>query len=209
MQMTAAAMWLNAFFASFDESVAIAIHRLYELGGDFLTPFFELISVLGDGGIFLIILSALLILFKPTRRCGTAMLLALAVGALFTNLFLKVVIARPRPYIDESKVFHEIWLVMGQHMESDKSFPSGHTTAAFSAMTALFLVGNKRWSWLGMIFAVLMGISRIYLMVHYPSDVLGGIAVGLVAGSIGAVIAVSLPRAYYRFEIFRKKAGDD
>lgn len=204
MELTAAALWLNMFFAGIDESIAVAIHSLYDWGGAFFTPFFELISVLGDGGIFLIAISVVLMLFKPTRRYGTAMLLALAIGALFTNLYLKVVIARPRPYVDENSVFYQIWLVMGQHMESDKSFPSGHTTAAFSAMTALFLIGDKRWSWTAFIFAVLMGISRIYLMVHYPSDVFGGIAVGLIAGAIGSVIAISLPKAYYRFEIKKK-----
>lgn len=207
MELTAAALWLNMFFAGIDQSIAVAIHRLYDWGGAFFTPFFEFISVLGDGGLFLIAVSVVLILFKPTRHCGTAMLLALGIGALFTNLYLKVVIARPRPYVDESSVFYQIWLVMGQHMESDKSFPSGHTTAAFSAMTALFLMGDKRWSWTAYIFAILMGVSRIYLMVHYPSDVFGGIAVGLLAGSIGSVIAVSLPRKYYRFDIIKKKAG--
>ena len=92
---------------------------------------------------------------------------------------------------------------MGAHAESDKSFPSGHTTAAFSAMTAVFLVGNKRISWLAFLFGILMGISRIYLGVHYPSDVLGGILVGLIAGSVAVFIISRLPVKFYEKELFK------
>lgn len=208
MEITAAAQWLNTNFAAFDQTITLAVHRLYEVGGSFFSPFFEFISLLGKDGIFLVLMSLALMLFRPTRRYGTAMLLGVAIGALFTNLFLKVVIARPRPYADENSIFYQLWLVMGQHMESDKSFPSGHTTAAFSTMTALFFTGNKRYSWAAFIFAILMGISRIYLVVHFPSDVLGGIIVGFIAGCIGALIASRLPSGWYSGDIFKRKAGE-
>jgi len=204
-QLTAAALWLNTVFAGFDEGIMVAIHQLYIMAGEFFTPFMEFVSFLGDDGICLIIISVILILFKKTRRFGTAMLLGLAIGALFTNLWLKIVISRPRPYTNEGSVFQQIWMVMGQHMESDKSFPSGHTTAAFAAMVPVFLLGNKKVSWTALIFAVLMGVSRIYLAVHYPSDVIGGVVVGTVAGMIGTLIAYKLPRKYYEFSL--KKGG--
>ena len=206
MEITAAAQWLNTTFAAFDQSVTLLVHRLYEAAGGFCSPFFEFISLLGKDGIFLVLLSLALILFRPTRRFGAAMLLGVAIGALFTNLFLKVVIARPRPYADENSVFYQLWLIMGQHMESDKSFPSGHTTAAFSTMTALFFTGNKRYSWTAFIFAILMGISRIYLVVHFPSDVLGGIVVVFIAGCLGALLARNLPEKWYSASIFKRKA---
>lgn len=208
MEITAAAQWLNSTFASFDQSVTLLVHRLYDVGGGFFSPFFEFISLLGKDGIFLVLLSLALMLFRPTRRFGTAMLFGVAIGALFTNLFLKVVIARPRPYADENSIFYQLWLMMGQHMESDKSFPSGHTTAAFSTMTALFFTGNKRYSWTAFIFAILMGVSRIYLVVHFPSDVLGGIIVGFIAGCIGAFLARKLPEKWYSFSISKRKAGE-
>ena len=206
MQLTAAALWLNTFFAGFDQSITLAVHKLYESAGGFMTPFMELISFLGKDGICLIILSLLLMLFKRTRRFGTAMLFGVAIGALFTNVFLKVAIARPRPYADESGVFYQLWLLVGQNVESDMSFPSGHTTAAFSTMTALFLMGNKKYSWTAFIFAFLMGLARIYLVVHYPSDVLGGIIVGVVAGCLGALIAAKLPEAWYASWIKKKES---
>jgi len=204
-QISATALWLNTVFAGFDESIMVAIHQLYIMAADFFTPLMEFISFLGDDGICLIIISVILILFKKTRRFGTAMLLGLAIGALFTNLWLKVVIARPRPYTNEGSVFQQLWMVMGQHMESDKSFPSGHTTAAFAAMVPVFLLGNKKISWAALVFAVLMGVSRIYLAVHYPSDVLGGIIVGTLAGIIGTLIANKFPKKYYEFKL--KKDG--
>ena len=143
MELTAAAQWLNSSFAAFDLEVTLWIHQLFLLAGDLFSPFFEFISLLGKGGIFLIILSLGLMIYKPTRRYGTAMLLSVAIGALFTNVWLKVAIARPRPYADPNGPFYQLWVLLGQHMESDKSFPSGHTTAAFATMTGLFWMGNK------------------------------------------------------------------
>ena len=207
MELTASAAWLNSAFASFDESITLAVHNLYEIGGGFFTPFFEFISFFGKGGIMLIIAALALICVKKTRRFGTAMLLGLAVGALITNVFLKVAIARPRPYADESSIFHQLWLLVGQNVESDKSFPSGHTTAAFASMTAVFLVGDKRKSWTAFIFAFLMGLSRIYLCVHYPSDVLGGIIVGVLGGVIGTLIAYKIPSVWYEKDFYKRKVG--
>jgi len=205
LYLTAAATWLNTVFLGFDESIMVAVHQLYLIAGKFFTPFMELISFFGDGGICLIAVAVVLIIFKKTRRFGTAMLLGLAIGALFTNLWLKVVIARPRPYTNAGTVFEQLWMVMGQHVESDKSFPSGHTTAAFAAMVPLFILGNKKISWTALVFGVLMGISRIYLAVHYPSDVLGGIVVGSSAGIVGTVISNILPYVYYQFDIIKPR----
>ena len=205
MELTSAALWLNTTFAGFDAAVTTAVHKLYELAPGFFTPFMELISLFGKGGIFLIILSLVLTFFKKTRRFGTAMCLGLAIGALFVNLYLKVVIARPRPYVDQSSVFYQFWTLVGQHVESDKSFPSGHTNAAWAAMVPVFLLGDKRKSWLALVFALLMGVSRIYLVVHYPSDVLGGMITGSIAGILGVLIAVNLPKGWYRWRLGTKK----
>ena len=209
MELTAAALWLNTSFSAFDQGVTMAVHKLYETAGGILTPFMELISLMGKGGIFLIFLSLILALFKKTRRFGTAMCLGLAIGALFVNLFLKVVIARPRPYADINGVYYPLWVMLGQHMESDMSFPSGHTNAAFAAMIPLFILGKKNISWLAIVFGILMGISRIYLVVHFPTDVIGGLITGTIAGMIGTLIAMNLPRKWYRWDVFKKKVRDD
>ena len=140
--------------------MVVLIHKLYELAGGFFTPFFEFISELGHGGIPLIIIALILIVFRKTRKYGTAMLIGITIGALITNCCLKILIARSRPYTEETKAFfntdlyQRLWLTVGQNIESDKSFPSGHTTAAFASMTPIFLVGNKKISWTAFIFAL-------------------------------------------------------
>ena len=205
MEINAAAAWLNSTFGNLDVSVALAVHKLYDMAGGFFTPFFEVISFFGKGGICLIFLSLALVFFKKTRRFGTAMCIGLAIGALITNCCLKIVIARPRPYVDQNGILYQLWLLVGQNVESDKSFPSGHTTSAFAAMVPLFLLGNKRVSWLALVFAFLMGLSRIYLVVHYPSDVLGGLIVGTVAGILAVLIAKKLPGKWYELNFFKKE----
>ena len=205
MELTAAALWLNTFFAGFDQSITLAVHKLYEAAGGIMTPFMELISFLGKDGIILVLLSLMLMLFKKTRRFGTAMFFGVAIGALFTNCFLKIVVARPRPYADENGFFYPLWQMMGQHVESDKSFPSGHTTAAFATMVPVFLVGNKKVSWTALIFAFLMGLSRIYLVVHFPSDVLGGLIVGTIAGILGTLLSRKLPQRYFEADLIKPR----
>ena len=205
MEITASALWINQTFAAFDTGITTAVHKLYDLAGGFFTPFFELVSLFGKAGIFLILLSLALLIYKPTRRFGTAMLLGVTIGAIFTNLCLKVYIARPRPYADESSLFHQLWLTVGQNLESDKSFPSGHTTAAFASMTPVFILGKSRAKCAAIIFAMLMGIARIYLVVHYPSDVLAGMFVGIFAGCLAVLIAQKLPRKWYTWDVMEKK----
>ena len=208
MELTATAYWLNTAMAGFDQGVTAAVHKLYDWAGGFMTPFMNFISLLGKEGIFLIILSIALIMFRKTRRYGTAMLLGLAIGALFVNVFLKVAVARPRPYADPEGFFYPLWVMMGQHVESDMSFPSGHTNAAFAAMVPVFILGNKKTSWLALVFGVLMGISRIYLVVHYPTDVIAGLITGTIAGIIGTLIAINLPKKWYRWDLFKKERAE-
>ena len=207
MTETASALWINSTFAGFDIAVTTAIHRLYEVGGGFFTPFFEFVSLLGKGGIFLILLSLLLTFHKPTRRFGTAMMIGLALGTLMTNCILKVLIARARPYADQSSIYYQFWQLVGMHTESDKSFPSGHTTAAFDACVPVFLLGKKRVSWTALLFGVAMGIARIYLCVHFPSDVVAGMLVGTLAGCTAVIISSRIPSKWYEAEFIKRKAG--
>ena len=212
--MNAAAIWINNFFSSFDQYMVVFIHKLYELAGGFFTPFFEFISELGHGGIPLIIIALILMVFRKTRKYGTAMLIGITIGAFITNCCLKILIARSRPYTDETKAFfntdlyQRLWLTVGQNVESDKSFPSGHTTAAFASMTPLFLIGNKKISWTAFIFAFLMAIARIYLVVHFASDVLAGILVGVASGIIAYLISIKIPSSFYNSnKPFSQKRG--
>ena len=136
------------------------------------------------------VLGLVLSFFKKTRKFGMSVLFAVLVGTLLTNLVMKPLFARPRPYVyyADNPLFMSWYEFAGAHIESDKSFPSGHTTAAFEIGVALFLVLNKKYSWIFPVFSALVGLSRIYLMVHYVTDVLGGVLVGTFAGIAGYLI---------------------
>lgn len=191
--MSSFALWLDSVFSGFDLAVTLFVHNLAEWGGAFFTPFFEGVSILGSGAVFLILLSLCLLAIKKTRRAGLTMLLAIALGALVTNLCLKPLVGRLRPYADAAGQYYELWLSVGQAVESDYSFPSGHTTAACAASMAAFLGFDKRWSWLCFLFAALMAVARLYLVVHYATDVLAGILVGSLAGLAAAAIVKKIP----------------
>ena len=140
------------------------------------------------------VLGLVLSFFKKTRKFGMSVLFAVLVGTLLTNLVMKPLFARPRPYVyyADNPLFMSWYEFAGAHIESDKSFPSGHTTAAFEIGVALFLVLNKKYSWIFPVFSALVGLSRIYLMVHYVTDVLGGVLVGTFAGIMGYLIMTAI-----------------
>ena len=200
MPISASALWLNATFAGFDQSIATAIHKLYEIGGAFFTPFMSFLGFL-VAPVTITCIALLLAFCKKTRHFGLAFLVSITVGVILTNGCLKLIVARPRPYTDESSIFYQFWLMVGQKTESDNSFPSGHATAAFASMTAMYLRCDRRWSWTAYLAAILVAVSRIYLCVHYPSDVLVGVFVGLLAGFIGTAIAVRLPKVCYEVDL--------
>lgn len=192
--MTVAAQWLNETFANFDFSLLEFFHNL-NLGpaGGFFDFFFKFITLLGEEGIFLIVLSIIFMLFKKTRKVGFAMLLAIIVGSLITNVTVKPLVARPRPFQNTESEFYNLfyqwWVDAGSVHVGEKSFPSGHTTSAMAAMAGYFFASKKKSiSWTAFIFAILMGFSRIFLCVHYPSDVVGGLIAGLIAGLVAAAL---------------------
>jgi len=146
------------------------------LRSELLTPFFRLITGLGNGGFIWILISCLLLLFPKTRRIGCMSLLALLLSYLVNNRCLKILVARSRPF----DTFQTLIPLIGK--PRDFSFPSGHTASSFAAASVFF---RKLPVWAGaplLILAVLIGISRLYVGVHYPGDVLAGMASGWLLG---------------------------
>ena len=137
-----------------------------------LTPIFRFITTLGNAGVIWIVLSVGLLIPKKTRRVGALALVSLVFSALIDNVILKNVVARTRPY----DVIEGLTSLVGA--QKDYSFPSGHTGSAFAAAVVLFLGLPKKCGIPILVFACLMGLSRLYVGVHYPSDVLGGALIG-------------------------------
>ena len=141
--------------------------------------FWKAVTHLGDGGVFWILLGIILLFSKKTRPAGVAALLALLVGALLTNVCLKNFVARIRPY----EVVEGLRLMIER--QRDYSFPSGHTAASFASVTALYLAGEKKMWKAALVLAVLIALSRLYLYVHYPTDIIGGVVFGSLSGYLG------------------------
>ena len=137
-----------------------------------LTPFMKVVTTLGNGGVIWIIIGLFLLIRKSTRKTGAVVLLALVFCLLIGNVFLKNVIARPRPCWRNPEIF--MWI----RIPRDYSFPSGHTMSSFVAATSIFF-WNRKWGTAALVLAGVIAISRLYFYVHYPTDVLAGIILGI------------------------------
>lgn len=165
---------------TWDASVITAIYE--NVHSAFLTMFFRIATLLGEGGIFWIAVAVILLFFKKTRRSGICIGASLLIGVIVGNGIIKNVVARPRPYdaIEgiESVVSHL----------SDYSFPSGHSLCCFEAATALAM-NRTKWAIPAYVGAVLVAVSRLFLFVHYPTDVICGALLGVLFGVLGSLAA--------------------
>lgn len=152
------------------------LHAIQQIRTPWLDQIMVFVTKTGDVGILWLILGLLLLAGKRTRRCGLAMLAALVLDFLICNVGLKHLIGRIRP----CEINQTIQLLIPR--PTDFSFPSGHTTAAFTGATVLFASGYKKGGWLALFWACCIAFSRMYLYVHYPTDILGGILTGCVIG---------------------------
>ncbi len=145
----------------------------------FMDTVMPLITRLGDEGIFWIALAVVLACIPKTRKAGFTMGLAMLFGMLVGNMLLKNLVARVRPYDVE----------LGVTLLIDKlssfSFPSGHTLSSFAAATALFC-RHRKGGIAALVLAALIAFSRLYLFVHYPTDVLGGALLGVACALVAA-----------------------
>ena len=137
------------------------------------------ITRLGDAGIIWILLCVVLLILPRTRKSGAILMAALLVDLVVCNGILKPLVHRIRPF----DVKTGIELLVKQ--PTDYSFPSGHTAASFASVMALYLAGEKKLWISALVLAVLIAFSRLYLYVHYPTDVLGGMIIGVISGALG------------------------
>lgn len=144
-----------------------------------LDKFMTSVTKLGNAGIFWIILTVLFLLIPKMRKTGVVMAAALIIDLLLCNVLLKNLVARTRPY----DLNTGIQLLVAKLR--DYSFPSGHTAASFASAAALYFVGEKKLWKPALVLACLIAVSRLYLYVHYPTDVLGGVVIGIIAGYLG------------------------
>ena len=166
------------------------LHWFQSIHNDVLDFIVPKITMLGDAGWFWILVTLLLLILPFNRKLGVQSAIALVITAIICNLILKPGIMRCRPCWLEPDVQ---LLVKIPH---DYSFPSGHSNASFAVATAIF-TRNKKLGIPSLLLASLIAISRMYVFVHWPTDVLVGTLVGICGG-----IA-----SYFIVERFNKKSN--
>ncbi len=168
---------------SFDYEVLLFL--IEHVRSAFLTPIFLFITHLGDGGALWLVVAVLCLLRRETRPCGIIILLALILGLLIGNLAIKNLVARPRPF----QTYPELTNLVPQ---GGYSFPSAHAMSSFAAATSAFLFFRRHGrKWLGIVLlflAACIAISRLYVCVHYPSDVLCGSLLGIALGCLATYL---------------------
>lgn len=144
-------------------------------------------SALCNHGEIWIAVALFMLCFRKTRKAGLAVILSLILGYFIGNLTLKPMIARIRPY--ELSAYQ---LIISK--PSDFSFPSGHALASFESAFAIYL-NNKKFGIYALILASVISFSRLYLYVHYPTDIIAGIVLGILI----AVVSNKLTNKYIFF----------
>lgn len=192
MEYTAIAQWLNTTFAGYDSAILGFMNTMAGKAGGFLTPLMKVITFLGEKGIIFFLLALGFMCFSRTRRMGVCMFGAVCCGALITNIILKDMVARPRPF-EYMAVYKSFWDYIGSPAESGFSFPSGHVTAVTAGMGSLCFTKDKKMIVPTVVVVLLMAVSRNYLMAHFPSDVL----FAAIIGAFSALIAYLITRAIF------------
>lgn len=187
----------DTLFYNFDYSIFSFMGSIQD---QFLTFIAKCFTALGTE-IFVALIAVMglvMIFFKRTRKVGIALVFAVIIGTLITNIIVKPMILRIRPYntLQYDAEYWAWYVGAGMMSESDYCFPSGHTTGFTEIAVALCLcyATSKRraaraFCWIFPVIALFVGASRIYLMVHYPTDVLAGFIVGIFAGVAGFLLS--------------------
>lgn len=196
---------MNAIF-NFDAAILLWLQNSFR--NPVLNPIMIFITHLGDKGLFWIALTYLMLCFRKTRKTAVASMISMAIGLIVVNVALKNWVARVRPY----ELIEGLNLMIEK--QHDFSFPSGHATNSLACAWVMFRLLDKKYGIPALVLALLVSFSRLYVGVHYPTDVFAGIIVGIVAAELAIVIVNALRRRFPAFRDFtrtkppKKKKGE-
>ena len=172
----------------FEGSILLWIQN--NLRSGFLDPIMKAITMLGDKGLIWILITLALLIARRTRKLGVMCAASMVFGLIVTNLIIKNWAARIRPYE----------MVQGLNcivpLAKDWSFPSGHTTNSLACAWVLFRKAPKKFGVPALILAILIAFSRLYVGIHYPTDVLGGALIGLGSACLAMLLVPSLEKRF-------------
>ena len=148
----------------------------------FLNSIMIFITSLGNGGMIWIAATILLLIPKKTRKVGAMSGVALLLSLLINNNLIKNIVQRPRPFV----TFTDLQIIIPT--PSEFSFPSGHTSSSFAAAAVFYRHLPKKLGIPSVVLAGLIGFSRLYVGVHYPTDVIAGVIMGILLSYLAEFI---------------------
>ena len=164
-----------------DLDLAILYWIRHHMVYSWLTPVMRTASALGRDGTIWLLICLLLLIPRSTRKISIVSVFCLAIATVFNNDVMKPIIARPRPF-----TYTDITMLI--HKTAGWSFPSGHTATSFTVATSLF-IGNHKYGIAAYSLAALIAFAQMYLFVHFPSDVIAGMAEGIIIAVIVCKLA--------------------
>ncbi len=219
-----AELFQNDFFYNIDWAIYELFDKIFNVGNNPIADgIWTFITHLGDDGIFWIALGIILLIPKKTRKWGVCLFMGLAIATVINNLGLKNILERPRPFWATGttapdgtawKAFFD-WPEGMDYvfpelipMSESWSFPSGHSSTSVGAGFAFMLASKKKYGVPVFIVSILIALSRIYVRIHYPTDVIAGIIIGLVSGVLAYLLVEKLivPKL---IPIIEKKLGKE
>lgn len=156
---------------------------------DTMTFVMTMITSMGNYGFIWILTAILFLVFKKTRNIGVIESISLVSVFILVNVIIKPIVDRARPFEISLDILNNVLI----SLPGDGSFPSGHTAAAFAASTAVFCCNRKYGAYM-LVLAVLMGLSRLYFAVHFPTDVMAGLVIGIVIGILSYKIVKKIKK---------------
>ena len=190
MELDAIAQVTSSPIFKFDSSILLWIQD--NVRSDFLTPIMKVITHLGDKGILWILVTLALLWYYKTRKLGVRCMVSMVIGLVITNLILKNWVARIRPY----ELIQGLECIVKK--ADDYSFPSGHTTNSLACAWVIFRRAPKKWGVPALILAILIAFSRLYVGIHYPTDVLGGAVIGIGSACLSLALVPKLEKRFRR-----------
>lgn len=187
-EMTLEAVFQSQGLIGFEGSILLWIQN--NLRSDFLDPIMKAITMLGDKGMIWILITLVLLILRRTRPLGVICAASMVFGLIITNLIIKNWAARIRPY----EVVQGLKCIVP--LADDWSFPSGHTTNSLACAWVLFRRTPKKCGVPALILAILIAFSRLYVGIHYPTDVLGGAVIGICCACLAMWLVPKLEKKF-------------